>query len=327
MKRIDFFKRNYAGIKNCKVKYALPFFLMLCSFCCAAEINIPVNGAEISGTLSVPEKIKTDTLCIIVPGSGPTDRNCNNSMGLNTNAYKLLAEEIAKSGIAVFRYDKRGIGKSKKQNIKEEDLVFEINSDDLKIIISHLRKTNGYKKIFLAGHSEGSLVSILCAQKEKIDGLISISGSGKNAGDLIIEQIEKNKANPKSLKEQTAEIVKKLQQGEQEDDIPFLLENLFRKSVQPYLISWFKYNPQTELSKLNIPCLIIHGKKDSQVSAENAKLLASAKNGAELHMIENMTHTLKEINKTNEESKTYMDPSYPISKELIKIITSFIKKN
>ena len=70
----------------------------------------------------------------------------------------------------------------------------------------------------------------------------------------------------------------------------------------------------------------MHGKSDSQVAIENAHLLFGAKKrGLKLLMIDGMTHTLKKIEKLDEEIKTYYDPSYPISKELIEIIVNFIK--
>ena len=51
------------------------------------------------------------------------------------------------------------------------------------------------------------------------------------------------------------------------------LMTLFRPSVQPYLISWYRYNPQEVIAKLRQPVLILQGDKDVQVSEEDAKLL------------------------------------------------------
>lgn len=288
------------------------------------EITVKVDGAEIAGTLLTADTEKESILCIIVPGSGPTDRNGNNVMGLNTDAYKLLAEKLNANGFSVFRYDKRGIGKSKPKDFQEDKILFETNSDDLKAIIADLRKTGNFKKIFLAGHSEGALVAMICAKTEKADGLISISGAGKNAGDLILEQIEANKANPLMLKNSANKIIKNLQAGKEEKNVPVILQGLFRKSVQPYLISWFRYNPCAELASLDIPLIVIHGEADSQLPAEHAKLLASAKSGIKLHIIKNMTHTLKEVKNKSEEQKTYTNPEYPVSSELVKVISAFM---
>jgi hypothetical protein len=293
----------------------------------AQEIMISAEGIDLFGTLTIPEKEDVKTICIIVPGSGPTDRDGNNQFGLKTNTYKLLAEALAENGIASFRYDKRGAGKSVVEGVDainiEKNMLFETNIKDLKSIINNLKGMNKFEKIFLIGHSEGSLVSILCAKEEKIDGIISIAGVGKNAGDLFIDQLEQQLAKP--IVKEARKIIKSLKKGKQVENISNMLQNIFRDSVQDYLISWFKYEPRKELSSLNIPILVLHGAVDHQVAIENAKLLASAKKGTKLAIIDGMTHMIKEVKNGGDEFKTYSDDSYPIPKALIDEIVAFVK--
>lgn len=289
----------------------------------AQEIMIGAENVDLYGTLTMPEGENVKVICVIVPGSGPTDRDGNNQFGLKTDTYKLLAEALNENGIATFCYDKRGAGKSVVEGLKEEDMLFETNIKDLNSIINNLKGMNKFEKIFLIGHSEGSLVSILCAKEEKIDGIISIAGVGKNAGDLIISQLEQMVAKP--LLKEAKKIVKSLKKGTKVKNISPALQNVFRFSGQPYLISWFKYEPRKELSSLNIPVLVLHGSVDHQVTIENAKLLASAKRGTKLSIIENMTHMIKEVENEEDEFKTYSDASYPIPKALIDEIVSFVK--
>ena len=281
------------------------------------DLEIKAEGTVIAGTLLFPNAEKAASVCIIVPGSGPIDRDGNSGFNLRADTYNLLAEGLAENGIASFRYDKRGVGKSLPAQFKEEDIRFETNVQDLKAIISHLKSLKKFKKIFL----------ILCAKMEKVDGFISIAGVGKNSADLILEQIEKNPANPKALINSSKQIIEKLKSGKMEENVPLVLNSLFRKSVQPYLISWFKYEPKKEIAQLKIPVLVIQGGNDIQVGVEDSKLLSSAKEGIELKIIEKMTHTLKEINSPQEQMKTYIDPSYPISKDLVLAITEFVNKN
>ena len=129
---------------------------------------------------------------------------------------------------------------------------------------------------------------------------------------------------PKALINSSKQIIEKLKSGKMEE---IVLNSLFRKSVQSYLISWFKYEPKKEIAQLKIPVLVIQGGSDIQVGVEDSKLLSSAKEGIELKIIEKMTHTLKEINSPQEQMKTYIDPSYPISKDLVLAITEFVNKN
>ena len=182
---------------------------------------------------------------------------------------------------------------------------------------------NKFEKIFLIGHSEGSLVSILCAKEEKVDGIISIAGVGKNAGDLFINQIEMQLAKP--IVNEAKKIIKTLKKGKQVKEVPTMLQSLFRDSAQPYLISWFKYEPRKEIASLKIPVLVLHGDIDHQVAIENAKLLASAKKNTKLSIIKNMTHMIKEVENEKDELKTYFDNSYSIPKALIDEIVEFVK--
>ena len=289
----------------------------------AQEIIITGDGVDLFGTLTMPNSEDVKTICVIVPGSGPTDRDGNSALGLQADTYKQLAEALSEKGIAGFRYDKRGVGKSIVEGLKEEDILFETNIQDLKSIIRNLKGMNKFEKIFLIGHSEGSLVSILCAKEEKVDGIISIAGVGKNAGDLFINQIEMQLAKP--IVNEAKKIIKTLKKGKQVKEVPTMLQSLFRDSAQPYLISWFKYEPRKEIASLKIPVLVLHGDIDHQVAIENAKLLASAKKNTKLSIIKNMTHMIKEVENEKDELKTYFDNSYSIPKALIDEIVEFVK--
>ena len=101
--------------------------------------------------------------------------------------------------------------------------------------------------------------------------------------------------------------------------------SLFRPSVQPYLISWFKYNPQTEIKKLKIPILILQGDNDIQVSVEDAQLLSKAQPKATLTIIPKMNHVLKIFEGDKSQNiKSYGDASLPISDEMVRAIVGFV---
>lgn len=104
-----------------------------------------------------------------------------------------------------------------------------------------------------------------------------------------------------------------------------MLFALFRPSVQPYMISWFKYDPQVEIAKLKIPVLIVQGSTDIQVSAEEAQRLSRANPQAKLVMVENMNHILKTVTgDRNANLATYIDPELPVSTELVEVIREFV---
>lgn len=111
------------------------------------------------------------------------------------------------------------------------------------------------------------------------------------------------------------------------NDLPEMLAPLFRKSIQPYMISWMKYSPENEIKKLKCPILIIQGGCDVQVQILDAKNLKNANKKSMLDIIPNMSHTLKNAGKDCvDEQKTYTDGSMPIDQTFVEDIVKFIGK-
>ena len=120
-------------------------------------------------------------------------------------------------------------------------------------------------------------------------------------------------------------IIEQLEKGKTVDSIPPLINTLFRPSVQPYLISSFKYDPAIEISKVKCPVLIIQGTTDIQIQVEDAKKLAAANSNSELVIIEGMNHILKEADANRFLNlRTYGDPNLELKQGLIEKITKFI---
>lgn len=274
----------------------------------------------LKGTLFSPEKIsKKPKLVILIAGSGPTNRNGNSTIGGVNNSLKFLAEGLTQNGITVFSYDKRGLNKVGNKTIEEKSVVFENFINDAKNVISYFKSQKKYSKIIIAGHSEGSLIGMVAAYKNA-DGYVSIAGAGRPIDEILSEQIAKNAP---FLKEATDKGLAILKEGKTfENKLP-MLESLFRESIQPYMISWMKYNPQKELKKLQIPILIINGTKDLQVPPSDAELLNKANPKSELKIIENMNHVFKEIKNDDDNLKSYSNPKLPVIPELIESISKF----
>lgn len=283
--------------------------------------NITVNSL-LNGSLYTPnQQNKKLNLVILIAGSGPTDRD-GNQMGLVNNSLKLLAEALANNGIAVYSYDKRIFAQMASGKLDESSLSFDNFIDDAKAVIQHFKNQKKYNSITVAGHSEGALIGMVAANGNA-DGYISIAGAGRPIDEVLLEQIEKQAP---FLKEEVQKNLETLKNGTNFELKNQMLASLFRGSVQPYMISWIKYNPQTEIKKLQIPTLLINGDKDIQVSVQDAQLLQQAKLNAQLHIIQNMNHVFKEIKGDDAENKAaYTNPDLPISIELSSIITTFIR--
>jgi len=286
------------------------------------EVFIPsYDSLKLSGTLFLPKKnIEHLPLAIIIAGSGPTDRDGNNAMMTN-NSLKYLAEGLTKNKIATFRYDKRAIGKSLSASIKEDNLRFEDYIKDAEAIIRHFKGDSRFSSITVVGHSEGSLIGMIASNMAEADKYVSISGVAKTADHILKEQLRlqfgSKTINP---------ILDSLKQGYTVTDLG-KLSSLFRPSVQPYMISWFKYDPQEEIARLSIPILILQGDNDIQVGVKEAELLKKAYPNAEYEVISKMNHILKIIDgDMNANLKSYYQEDIPVSKELIKLISKFILK-
>lgn len=284
------------------------------------EVKVKTDKGTLYGSLTSVDNYKEAPVVIIIPGSGPTDRN-GNSTFIQPNSYKLLAEALSEQGISTLRYDKLMIGKSK-SDLEEKNFLFEHNADQVIAWIDYLEKKK-FTNIILIGHSEGSLIGMLAAQQRKVSKFISLSGTGRNVDAVLIQQIEENA--PNHLAE-TKKIIEKMKNGETVKDYSPELSGLFRPSVQPYIISWLKYSPKTEIAKLAIPVLIIHGSTDIQVNEEDAQLQKEGNEKSELVIIEGMNHILKTAPEDKAENmKTYYDPKLPLHEELLPVIVRFVK--
>jgi pimeloyl-ACP methyl ester carboxylesterase len=280
-------------------------------------ITLKTNTGDIYGTLTTPKKFKTTSVALIIAGSGPTDRNGNG------DAYKQLAKSLAHNNIASLRFDKRGVAESMAAIKNESDLRFEDYINDAKDWIQLLKQDKRFTELVVIGHSEGSLIGMIASTSA--DKFISIAGPGQSIDKILKIQLS---TEPKEVKELEFTILDSLAKVKMVENIDSKLDFLFRKSIQPYMISWIKYNPQIEIQKLTIPTLIIQGTKDIQVSVEEANLLSKGKPNAKLVLIDKMNHPLKTVEGDLEENMaTYNNPDLPINKELVKVISNFILKN
>jgi len=286
------------------------------------DITLRTITGEISGTLTIPGRSCRMPVALIIAGSGPTDRDGNNPV-MKNNSLKILAHELAKNGIALLRYDKRGIAASKAAVKSEADLRFDDYVSDASEWIQILKNDDRFSEVIVIGHSEGSLIGMLAGTSA--DKFISIAGFGQSADQILKEQLGPQ---PKEVKDLSFPIIDSLKSGNIVDSVPPILNSLFRQSVQPYMISWFRYDPQVEISRLSVPILIIQGTNDIQVGVENARQLSDANPGAEILLINNMNHIFR-ITEGDRMANlaTYSNINLPVSEELVSSVTSFILRD
>lgn len=301
----------------------LLFLVVTKGICQEYPLTVKVADGELSGTLLMPKTKTKVPVVLIISGSGPTDRNGNQGP-LENNSLKLFAEELAKNDIATLRFDKRGVGQS--VDVDEVQLRFDTLVNDVRRWLTILSKDGRFNKIIVAGHSEGSLIGMIAAQNNSsVKGFISIAGAGRPADEVLKEQLANIDA---TVKETIYSMIDTLKKGDTIPNVPVIFYSLFRPTAQPYIISWFKYDPKVEIKKLTIPVLIVQGSTDVQVKINDAEILHDSRANARLEIIEHMNHVLKECKETSKEKQKdiYSNPTLPLKPELGAICTDFIKK-
>ncbi|MCC8424634.1 alpha/beta hydrolase [Mucilaginibacter sp. UR6-11] len=288
-------------------------------------ITVKTADAVLKGTLSVPEVKQKIPVVLMIAGSGPTDRDGNTkSAGVNPNSYLQISEALKQKNIAVLRYDKRGVGQSTTTRPIAE-VTFNDMVADAVALVKFLKTDARFSKIIIAGHSEGSLIAILVCKQEKVDGFISISGSGVPASEMLKTQL-KDKLSVDNYNKSSL-MIDSIKVGEAvKQKLTLWSMGLFAPSLQQYLHSWMQYDPQKEIAKLTVPTLIVQGTTDIQIGVEDAMLLKKGKPNAQLKLITGMSHILKEGPADKiQNMATYTKTDLPLHPELIPVLAKFIE--
>lgn len=290
------------------------------------SISLNTSTGQINGKIIAPGA-STYPLVLIIAGSGPTDMDGNSALaGMKNNSLKYLAEELGRRGIGSLRFDKRGIASSAAAGKDEYSMRFEDLIKDVREWIDLLSRDRRLSGIYIAGHSEGALIGMIASQNNpKVKGYISLAGAGRPLSDILEEQMS---AQPEVIRKMIVSINDSLKAGKLVPSVPLGLQALFRSSVQPYLISCYKYNPQEEIKKLTVPVLLLQGKTDIQISVKDAELLKQALPSAELHLIDGMNHVLKDCDTMDRQKQmaVYTNPDLPVNENLLLFIEKFVKK-
>jgi pimeloyl-ACP methyl ester carboxylesterase len=288
-------------------------------------IVLDTPTGQIIGSLVLPPAKAPVPVALIIAGSGPTDRN-GNSAGLPgaNNSLMLLAQALGDAGFASVRYDKRGLAASAAAARAESELRFEMFVDDAAAWIVRLQRDPRFSKVVVIGHSEGSLIGMLAAQASGANAFVSLAGPGRGAADIIRTQFAGKL--PPALAAQNEAILSGLEQGQTGAVVPKELAALYRPSVQPYLVSWFKYVPLDRIGQLAVPVLIAQGTTDIQVAVGEAGELKKGQPKAQLAVIPGMNHVLKMVDADSPTPlASYSDPALPVAPGLVTVLVDFLR--
>ena len=260
------------------------------------EIEIATaKKIKISGSFILPEfeKASAFPLVIMVSGSGAQDRNCEI---LGHKPFWVLADHLARNGIASYRYDDRGVGKSTGKFESATQVDF---GNDLAAIVEYFNKAYPKAKIYIYGHSEGGMTALRAAVlTNKISGIIEAASVGTSGKDVLIDQqylipeamgfsreeclwnqrlyqkgaeiaLNSNsstfsKAYKEWLTQAWDSIPTKLLDGASQEELQTQMNAFFNND---WARQFLAFESKTYLAQLNLPFLVINGSKDVQVPA------------------------------------------------------------
>jgi hypothetical protein len=260
-------------------------------------------GATLAGTLTVP-KDGAKCVLLMVTGSGAQNRD---EEVFGHSPFAVIADRLARAGIATLRYDDRATGKSvggKDPNITTKDFA-----EDALAGIEWLRKDGRFKKVGLLGHSEGGTIAFMLGAQKKLDFIVSLAGTSVKGDSVLLEQ---NKA--------IAGIMAKNLTIEKLRDMPAIKQS-------PWMMWFLDYDPQADIAKVKCPVMAIYGSKDCQVLAsQNLPALRRT-------LPKNKYHLIKEypdLNHLFQHCHTGMPNEYgqieeTISEEVLSEIVSWLK--
>ena len=297
------------------------------------QVRIPANGFVLVGTLSKPAQGAPMRLpaVLLIGGSGPTDRD---EVAYGIPIFGQLADAIADAGFAVLRYDKRGVGQS---GGREEAATLTDYADDARAAVRFLsgRKDIDSKRIAVIGHSEGGIVGMLAASKEKrIAALALVAAPGVSGAELNLEQVTHalDRTNrPAAEKQAMIELQKKIQQAVLTGTGWEPLAAYRRQADTPWFQSFLAFDPAPVMRAIKQPLLIVQGDLDTQVAPVNAdrlEALASKRKNrppAQVAKVRGINHLL--VPATTGEADEYADlKDKRVSREVSGAILSWLQQ-
>lgn len=312
------------------------------------EVSIDHDYVSLAGTLTIPENATKKTpVVVMVTGSGQQNRD---EELFEHKPFAVIADYLARNGIASLRYDDRGIGGStgKVANATTADFA-----QDAESVVKYMRKSNLFGKIGLIGHSEGGLIAYMLGAKPKtLDFIVSIAGPSVRGDSILICQnrnsLAKSGITGKMADDFTNALSKAFKLIIDNDDtvlteaklteiypqwnddqttrklaqsIKRLLE---QQMSEPWMRYFMTYSPSKDLKSLKIPAMIIYGGKDTQVpSAINAPIAQLNAQKAMIKIYPYANHLMQHA--TSGEVDEYKTIEETFSPEILKDIVTFIK--
>ena len=257
-------------------------------------------GATLAGTLTIPAG-GAKTVLIMVTGSGAQNRD---EEVFNHKPFAVIADRLARAGIATLRYDDRGVGQSVGGDVKGATSID--LAEDTAAGIEWLRAQKRFKKVGIIGHSEGGLIAFILGAQKKVDFIVSLAGPGVKGDSVLLEQSRRNSPLGATI---TIEYLRNMLKGA--------------------WIEWFMdYDPSENIANTKCPVFALNGTKDSQVIATQnipalRRLLPKNKKNV-IKEYEGLNHLFQHCEKGTPDEYFKIEETF--SEEVINDIIAWVKQ-
>lgn len=305
------------------------------------------EGNTLTGTLTIPKGKDPFPALVLVSGSGQQNRD---EELMNHRPFWVIADYCARHGVAVLRYDDRGVGGSMGEVENATSMDF---SYDAEAAFDYLRKQKhiNASQIGILGHSEGGVINFMvAARRPEVAFLISLAGPSVNGIEVLKAQseaiyraqgmTEEAIAFSSATNNQLYGIIEKSENREEADSLlrqlvkgwgysEELTEQTVGELTMPWLYYFMKYDPKDAIVKTECPALLLNGSKDLQIIASQnlpgyEKIIAEFnKNNLILRELPELNHLFQhcETGSPNE----YYTIDETISPEVLEMIVEFVK--
>lgn len=299
------------------------------------EVRLETPTGMIAGTLLIPAGGEPFPVVLLIAGSGPTDRD-GNTVGSKgkSDCLRLLAEGLARDGIASLRYDKRAVARSAAARAAINS--FDIQAEDAAGWVAWLRRSPRFGPVGIVGHSEGALLGTIAAQRGGVRAFVSLAGAGHPADETLLRQtgvaVRAGQLSQRALVAMQG-VLTELRAGRSVQarprDIPVELWTvLFQPRAQEYLVSWIRFDPVVEIAKLpsmGVSVLVVQGTTDLTSGGDDPTRLATAVHGTPV-LIAGMNHELKPAPADPDANdRASADPRIPLAPGLLEQLAPFLK--
>ena len=267
------------------------------------------DGATLVGTLSYPIGYKKGQTPVVLMVTGSGQENRDEEI-FDHKPFLVIADYLARHGVATLRYDDRGFGKSTGRDVEHATTLDFMR--DAASGVDFLRTSKQFGKVGILGHSEGGSIAFMLGAKGKVDFVISMAGVGVKGDTALTAQANK--------------ILELTGQSMRYSTHQYRMNAIIKRS--PWLNFFIDYDPSADISKTLCPVLAINGSRDIQViSSLNLA-------GIKAHLKPNPKNIIKEypsLNHLFQHCKTGNVSEYrmieeTVSPEVLEDIVRFVKQ-